>query len=108
MSEKEYIVTLKEGVDYDAFNQEMIASTGAGDIPNRTVDVANARPGSKRNTHYALNASEVIKLRNDPRVEAVEIPPEILIQHELPNNKLISNWLSEIKKQKVSIQCRHC
>ena len=43
MSEKEYIVTLKKDVDYDAFNAEMIASTGAGDIPNRTVDVANAR-----------------------------------------------------------------
>ena len=42
MSEKEYIVTLKAGVDYDAFNTEMVASTGAGDIPNRTVDVANA------------------------------------------------------------------
>ena len=32
MDEKEYIVTLKKGVEYDQFNQEMIASTGAGDI----------------------------------------------------------------------------
>jgi len=74
--EREYIVTLKSDVDYAQFNQEMIASTGAGDIPNRTVDVANARPGSKRNTHYALNALEVIKLRKDSRVDAVELPPE--------------------------------
>ena len=41
MSEREYVVTLNKGVDYTQFNQEMIASTGAGDIPNRTVDVAD-------------------------------------------------------------------
>ena len=76
LMEREYIVTLKKDVDYAQFNQEMIASTGAGNIPNRTVDVADARPGSKRNTHYALTEAEVNQLRNDPRVDAVEIPPE--------------------------------
>ena len=74
--EREYIVTLKKDVDYQKFNEEMIQSTGAGAIPNRTVDVANARPGSKRNTHYALTEAEVIQLRKDSRVGAVEIPPE--------------------------------
>ena len=74
--EKEYIVTLKKDVDYEKFNEEMIKSTGAGAIPKRTVDVANARPGSKRNTHYALTEAEVIQLRKDSRVGAVEIPPE--------------------------------
>ena len=76
MSEREYIVTLKAGVDYEAFNQEMIATTGAGDIPSRSVDVANARPGSKRNTHYALTDEEAVALRNDDRVVDVQIPPE--------------------------------
>ena len=76
MSEKEYIVTLKAGVDYDAFNTEMVASTGAGDIPNRTVDVANARPLSQRNTHYALTDAEATALRNDSRVVDVQIPPQ--------------------------------
>jgi subtilisin family serine protease len=76
MSEKEYIVTLNKGVDYDAFNAEMIASTGAGDIPNRTVDVADARPGSLRNTHYALTDAEAAALRNDSRVVDVQIPPQ--------------------------------
>ena len=74
--EREYIVTLKAGVDYEQFNVEMIASTGAGAIPDRTVDVANARPGSKRNTHYALTEDEANTLRQDQRVDAVEIPPE--------------------------------
>jgi hypothetical protein len=30
MSEREYIVTLNKGVDYTAFNAEMIEETGAG------------------------------------------------------------------------------
>ena len=76
MSEKEYIVTLNAGVDYDAFNEEMIATTGAGDIPNRTVDVANARPASQRNTHYSLTDAEAAALRNDSRVLDVQIPPQ--------------------------------
>lgn len=76
MSEKEYIVTLKEGVDYDAFNQEMIASTGSGDIPGRSVPVADARPGSQRNTHYMLTTDEVETLKNDNRVLDVDLPPD--------------------------------
>lgn len=76
MSEKEYIVSLNKGVDYAQFNQEMIASTGAGEIPNRTVDVANARPLSTRNTHYALTDAEAEKLRNDSRVTDVQLRPD--------------------------------
>jgi len=76
MAEKEYIVTLKAGVDYEAFNAEMIATTGDGDIPGRSVDVANARPGSKRNTHYSLTDEEAATLRNDSRVDDVQIPPQ--------------------------------
>ena len=76
MSEKEYIVTLKEGVDYDAFTQEMIASTGSGDIPGRQVPVADARLGSQRNTHYMLTTDEVETLKNDNRVLDVDLPPD--------------------------------
>lgn len=74
MSEKEYIVTVVAGTDWDQFNQDMVDSTGAGSIPNRSVDVVNARPGSRRNGHYALTDEEAAQLRNDPRVMAVEIP----------------------------------
>ena len=76
MSEKEYIVTLHRNVDCESFNQEMISHTGVDSVPCRCVDVANARPGSKRNTHYMLTDDEAATLRNDPRVMAVEIPPE--------------------------------
>tara|TARA_B100001057_G_scaffold347691_1_gene348991 strand:+ start:403 stop:3171 length:2769 start_codon:yes stop_codon:yes gene_type:complete len=76
MAEKEYIVSLNRGVDYDAFNSEMIASTGAGDIPNRTVAVENARPLSQRNTHYMLTDAEAETLKSDSRVYGVELKPE--------------------------------
>ena len=77
MSEKEYIVSLNRGVDYAAFNQEMIAVTGAGDIPQRSVDVADPRPGSERNTHYMLTDEEAETLRNDSRVYGVTLLPEL-------------------------------
>jgi subtilisin family serine protease len=77
MSEKEYIVTLNKNVDYAAFNQEMIANTGAGDIPSRSVTVANARPGSQRNTHYMLTDDEASALATDTRVLAVELRPDL-------------------------------
>ena len=76
MSEREYIVTLNVGVDYAAFNAEMIEETGAGDIPNRTVEVTNARPISQRNTHYSLTDEEAVELAQDSRVAGVEIPPD--------------------------------
>lgn len=77
MSEREYIVSLNNGVNYEAFNQEMIATTGGGDIPGRSVDVANARPLSKRNTHYMLTDAEAAQLQNDSRVYAVELRPDL-------------------------------
>lgn len=76
MTEREYIVSLHRGVDADQFNQDMIAATGADAIPSRSVDIADPRPGSYRNTHYSLTDEEAETLRNDPRVAGVEIPPE--------------------------------
>jgi subtilisin family serine protease/plastocyanin len=77
MSEREYIVSLNAGADYNAFNAEMIAGTGKGDIPHRSVDVANARPASKRNTHYNLTDEEAALLKNDSRVYGVTLLPEL-------------------------------
>ena len=73
MSEKEYIVSLNQGVDHIAFNQEMIAATGTGVIPERTVDVADARATNTRNTHYNLTDAEAETLRTDTRVYAVTL-----------------------------------
>ena len=65
MSEREYIVSLKRGVDAASFAAEMTQTKGDETIPNRSVDVVNTRDASVRNTHYALSEAEVEKLKND-------------------------------------------
>ena len=76
MAEKEYIISLKRDVDYTAFDEEMQAGIGRGLITNRSVDVANARPLSQRNTHYMLDETEVTELLKDDRVLDIQEPPE--------------------------------
>jgi subtilisin family serine protease len=107
---KTYNVALNEGVDYDAFWNE-IETNGLGStyVPNRSVSIANARPTSLRQCWYELSEEETEKLRNDPRVYCVEIPPEhrtdIQIKHNVvqtglyykvsgvnPANNLGINW----------------
>ena len=112
METKEYIVGLNAGVDYDAFWHE-IENNGSGSmyVPDRAVDIVNSRPLSQRSCHYALTDEEAEKLRNDPRVYCVEIPPEQRDDIEItpatsqtglyykapntgnnPNNNLGINW----------------
>ena len=76
MSEKEYVVIVKADVDLEAFDAEVAADTGSGQIPNRAVTVANPRIGSKRMTHWMLTDEEAETLEQDERVVAVEIPPD--------------------------------
>jgi len=75
MSEKEYAVIVHRGVNLQEVEEDLKRSTGSGPIPNRSVDVANERRGSKRMTHFALTDEEAKQLENDPRIMAVEIPP---------------------------------
>ena len=74
--EREYTVIANSREDLPALEAEITASSGAGPIPNRSVDVANPRPGSRIQTHFMLTDEEAEALRSDPRVRAVEIPPE--------------------------------
>ena len=74
--EKEYNVILKKGVDYDQFGNDMINITNKDGIPNREIEIANARLGSYRQTHYNLTDEEAAEVRNHPNVLEVEIPPE--------------------------------
>ena len=74
--EKEYNVILKKGVDYDQFGNDMITITNKDGIPNREIEVANARLGSYRQTHYNLTDEEAAEVKNHPDVLDVEIPPE--------------------------------
>jgi len=72
----EYIVTLKAGIDYDAFYDAMVETCTETFVPHRAVEIANERPLSQRNTHYFLTHDEVAALQKDPRVLAVELPPD--------------------------------
>ena len=74
--EKEYNVILRKGVDYDQFGNDMINITNKDGIPNREIEVANARLGSYRQTHYYLTDEEAQEVSNHPDVLEVEIPPE--------------------------------
>lgn len=75
--QKEYIISLKSDVDYLEFWNEMESDTvGNTYIPDRSVDIVNERPGSQRSCHYALSDDEADRLRADPRVYSVEIPPD--------------------------------
>lgn len=74
---REYIVSLKKGINYEEFwNQIENESPDDGFVPTRRVDIVNERPGSLRSCHYELSDEEAAQLRNDPRVFAVEIPPD--------------------------------
>ena len=95
LMEKEYIVVLNPDIDFDQFNQEMISNTGAGVIPDRTVDVANSRPGSQRSTHYSLTDEEAEQLKNDSRVRDVEIPPD---QRDDIEMELFASQTGDFKK----------
>jgi len=82
-----YNVALNEGIDYDAFWTE-IETDGSGStyVPQRSVDIVNARPASLRQCWYDLTDDEAEKLQNDPRVYCVEIPPEHRTDIKIQNN----------------------
>ena len=74
---KEYNVILKKDVDYDGFWEDMETETeGLLYIPNRRIELTNERPGSLRQCWYVLTDLEAEIVRQDPRVLAVELPPE--------------------------------
>jgi excinuclease ABC subunit C len=39
------------------------------------------------------------------QVDAVEIPPELLVQHPLPQQDLLEEWLTEQRERRVQIHC---
>jgi subtilisin family serine protease len=84
-----YNVALREGVDYDAFWNE-IETNGIGSayVPQRAVDIVNARPASLRQCWYDLSEAEAEKLRDDSRVYCVEIPPEFRTDIEIAPSSL--------------------
>lgn len=65
------VVTLKKGVDVDAFIDEVI-STGNNSpyVPSRPVELYNEKPESLRNVDFVMTREEADTLAQDPRVQA--------------------------------------
>ncbi|NBP01851.1 MAG: hypothetical protein EBU90_17280 [Proteobacteria bacterium] len=80
---KEYIVTVYPGNDLSIIEQELENDTTTNNlvdsniIPDRVVEVADRRFGSDIQTHFYLTFDEARKLRNDPRVQSVELNPKL-------------------------------
>ena len=75
-TEKEYVVVVKRNKNLEEIDTDLASSKGNEFIPERSVDVVNQRKGSNRMTHWLLTDEEAENLKNDPRVEAVEIPAD--------------------------------
>ena len=75
MTLREYVITLHNFEDLDAFYDDMETPGGNLYIPGRRVEVASRRPVS-RNTHYLVTEEEADQIRNDPRVMHVELSLE--------------------------------
>jgi len=74
--EREYVVISKRGIDVETIDDDLGIETKLPNMPDRAVKKANPRIGSKRMTHWILSDEEAALLRNDPRIESVEIHPE--------------------------------
>jgi len=59
-----------------------------------TADAADIAPGRILQTVIEEHYSQV---------EGVEIPPELLLQHELPQQSLLQDWLSELRGRRVRL-----
>ena len=81
--EREYIVTVRKDVDWRELHAEIIRDTTTDDsvdsniVPDRACECADERSINNRNTHYNLTDDEANKLRQDPRILAVEAVDDI-------------------------------
>jgi subtilisin family serine protease len=63
------VVTLKKGVDVDAFIEDMVSGSNHNEfMPGRRVELYNEKPDSLRNVDFVLTYEEAMTLRNDPRI----------------------------------------
>ena len=61
-----------------------------------TADASGLEPG--------LILQRVIE-EHYSQVDSVEVPPELLVQHALPQQKLMEDWLTEQRERRVQIHC---
>jgi phosphatidylethanolamine-binding protein (PEBP) family uncharacterized protein len=90
-----YVVTLKNHEDLEDFYNDMETLGGTRYVPDREVECATRRSIS-RNTHYMLSELEAIELRKDPRVIAVEVPPEEQGIHRVLHWSQTGNYVKRV------------
>ena len=61
-----------------------------------TADASGLEPG--------LILQRVIE-EHYSQVDSVEVPPELLVQHPLPQQTLMEEWLGEQRERRVQIHC---
>ena len=72
------VVTLKKGVDVDAFIEDMVSGANHNEfMPGRRVELFDEKPGSKRNVDFVLTREEAASLKNDPRIVDVRYGTKI-------------------------------
>ena len=73
----------------------------AGQLVGRLGFTAEVPPGLKL-TEMGLILQRVLE-EHYQRVDPVEIPSEVLVQYELPDESILTDWLSDRKGKKVTI-----
>ena len=78
MATREYVVTVKKGIDWEEVHADLIEDTTSREgldpniVPTRQVAVAKLRQTNTRSTHYLLEPSEAEGLKNDTRILDVQ------------------------------------
>ena len=78
MATREYVVTVKKGIDWEEVHADLIEDTTSREgldpniVPMRPVAVAKLRQTNTRSTHYLLEPSEAEGLKNDTRILDVQ------------------------------------
>lgn len=71
MSERKYVVVVKDGIDIADLDKELSSRGGSSTVPTRKVKTLNARPKNNKMTDYWLTEEEAAALYEDERVEKV-------------------------------------
>ena len=78
MATREYVVTVKKGIDWEEVHADLIEDTTSREgldpniVPTRQVAVAKLRQTNTRSTHYLLESFEAEGLKNDTRILDVQ------------------------------------
>ena len=70
--EREYFVMVHKGVNLTEVDAELAALTGDDYIPKRSVKCTHERLLNDRVTEWSLTEEEVVQLRKDPRIFAID------------------------------------